>query len=58
MRKKFFFMIRVVKHWNRLFREVVNVPSLETFKGQAGWSSEPLAVGVSVHCRGVRPDSL
>ena len=30
-RKKFVTM-RVVKHWNRLPREVVNATSLETFK--------------------------
>ncbi|KFW67153.1 hypothetical protein AS28_05740, partial [Pygoscelis adeliae] len=31
IRKKFF-MLRVVKHWHRLPREVVDAPSLETFK--------------------------
>jgi len=27
-----FFKMGVVKHWNRLLREVVDAPSLETFK--------------------------
>ncbi|KFQ63521.1 hypothetical protein N334_06106, partial [Pelecanus crispus] len=31
IRKKFFTM-RVVKRWSRLLREVVEAPSLETFK--------------------------
>ena len=31
IRKKFF-MMRVVKHWNRLYREVVDAPSLEILK--------------------------
>ena len=31
IRKKFFTM-KVVKHWNRLPRDVVDAPSLETFK--------------------------
>jgi len=33
IRKKFF-TVRVVKHWNRLSRETVEAPSLETFKAR------------------------
>ena len=32
IRKMFFFMIRAVKHWNRLPRELVDTLSPETFK--------------------------
>jgi len=31
MRQKFF-TVRVMKHWHRLPREMVDAPSLETFK--------------------------
>ena len=30
--RKTSFMMRVVKHWNRMPREVLDAPSLETFK--------------------------
>jgi len=32
--RKEFFTMRAVKHWNRLPREVVEAPSLETFKAR------------------------
>ncbi|KFP93818.1 hypothetical protein N329_04924, partial [Haliaeetus albicilla] len=32
--RKTFFMMRVMKHWQRLPREVVDAPSPETFKSR------------------------
>jgi len=57
IRKKFF-TIRVVKQWNMLSRDAVDVSG--DIWGQAGRGSEHpnLAVGVPVHCRGVGLDGL
>jgi len=47
--------MRMVKHWHRLPRELVDVPSLETFKIRL----EPaLAEDVPACCRGVGLDDL
>ncbi|KFR13914.1 hypothetical protein N306_05869, partial [Opisthocomus hoazin] len=32
--RRTFFTVRVLKHWNRLPREAVEVPALETFKAR------------------------
>jgi len=46
--KKKFFTKRVVKHWKRLPREVVDAPSLETFKARLDGALSNL---VPAHCR-------
>ena len=42
IRKKFF-TVRVVRHWNRLPRQVVDVPSLEAFKARLDGALSNLA---------------
>jgi len=56
---KKFSTVRVVRYWHRLPREVVDAPSLETFKVMLeGLWAPDVAVGVRAHCGGVGLDSL
>lgn len=45
------FTVKVVRHWNRSLREVVDVPSLDVYKAE--WGSELPGVerGVPAHGR-------
>jgi len=52
--------VRVVKHWHRLPREVVEAPSLETFKVRLDRSLSNLVClkNVPAHCEGAGLDDL
>lgn len=52
---KNFFMVRVVTHWNRLAREVADIPSLAAFKVRfkPGFEELDLEEGVPAHSRAV-----
>ena len=52
------FMIRVVKHWNRLTRDVKHVLCHRNMYGRVGWGSEQSDLAVGVHCRGAGLDDL
>jgi len=52
IRRKFFTQ-RVVTHWNRLPKEIVDAPSLEAFKARLDVALDILVVGDPAHSRGV-----
>lgn len=65
IRRKFFTVkksipVRLVRHWKRLPKEAVDVPSLQLFKGQVEWDSEQPDVvkDAPAHGREVRLDDL
>lgn len=56
---KSLFAVRIVKHWNRLPREVVDAPYLEMSKARLDNSELPgLMEGLPAHGRGLEPDDL
>ena len=58
IRKKFLTM-RLVRHWNRLPNEVVDVPSLEAFKARLDGTEQPgLEGGVPACSTGLEPGEL
>ena len=59
VRKKLFIQ-KVVRQWNRLPREVVDIPSLEAFTARLGWDpGQPhLVAGNPAHSRKLEMDDL
>jgi len=55
---KKFFAVRVMKHWPRLRRDVVDAPSLETFQVRLDGALSNQSRDVRAHCRRVRSDDL
>jgi len=55
--RKTYFAVRVVKHWSRLPSEVVDAPSLETFKARLD-EEAGLVEDVPGHCSVVGLDGL
>ena len=55
-----FFPLRVVRHWNRFFRESYRCPIPGCVQGQVGWGpGQPKLVGGSpAHSRGLKLDGL
>ena len=57
-KRKKYFTVRVVRCWNRLPRDAVDAPFLETFKARPDQALTWPSCGTPVHCRGVGLDDL